>query len=80
MSYLPIQFFIHPYYSAVLGFLFVTESVKKLYKIVYNLNVEVFKNTGGILLIIKQKVSIEIYNLIYLKFNILRFKLVLYLD
>ncbi len=51
--------FIHPYYSAVLGSLFVTESVKKLYKIVHNLNVEVFQNTGGILLIIKQKYQLN---------------------
>ncbi|TBX39649.1 hypothetical protein E0M35_26830 [Bacillus thuringiensis] len=59
MFYLPIQFFIHPYFSAILSFLFVTELVKKLYKIVHNFNGKDFQNTGGILWIIKQKYQLK---------------------
>ncbi|PEB72303.1 hypothetical protein CN938_22480 [Bacillus thuringiensis] len=39
MFYKIIHLFIHSYYGAVLGFLFITGLVEKLYKILYTLSV-----------------------------------------
>ncbi len=39
--------FIHSYPGAVLGFFLVTELAEKMYKILHNLSVGVFQNTGG---------------------------------
>ncbi|BAL21282.1 hypothetical protein bcgnr5369_63600 [Bacillus cereus] len=39
MFYGSIQFFIHSYLGAVLGFSFVTELLEKLYKIMHTLSV-----------------------------------------
>ncbi|PEE14515.1 hypothetical protein CN327_21850 [Bacillus cereus] len=41
-----MQFFIHSYYSTVLGFFFVTGLAQKLYKILHALSVVFFQNAG----------------------------------
>ncbi|MDR4357595.1 hypothetical protein FOR97_26675 [Bacillus anthracis] len=47
LFYGAINFFIHSYSSAVLGFLFVTGFAEKLYKILYTLSLGVFRNAGS---------------------------------